>query len=135
MEIAIWGVFSFLLGLLLIFLFVVAVVVVVRQEALRQGRDQQAGVRNDQKPHRLTVYCEFLMTRTLIVAFGVSLMLALPLAYGSLIGRGAVQAGVDMTRAERIDLENCAACHGEKGDGKGTRTNRLKTKPRDFTKT
>src|SRR6266567_1951483 len=34
---------------------------------------------------------------------------------------------------ERIYQENCAACHGEKGDGKGPQADRLKTKPRDFT--
>lgn len=34
---------------------------------------------------------------------------------------------------ERVYLQNCAACHGERGDGKGPEANRLKTKPRDFT--
>ena len=34
---------------------------------------------------------------------------------------------------ERIYRENCAACHGEKGDGKGPQADTLKTKPRDFT--
>ena len=34
---------------------------------------------------------------------------------------------------ERVYLENCAACHGEKGDGKGPESDRLKIKPRDFT--
>jgi cytochrome c oxidase cbb3-type subunit I/II len=29
--------------------------------------------------------------------------------------------------------ENCAACHGEKGDGKGPQAHGIKTKPRDFT--
>jgi mono/diheme cytochrome c family protein len=34
---------------------------------------------------------------------------------------------------EKIYRENCAACHGEKGDGNGPEAQRLKTKPRDFT--
>jgi mono/diheme cytochrome c family protein len=39
----------------------------------------------------------------------------------------------DVTTGERIYRENCAACHGEKGDGKGPEVQRFKTKPRDFT--
>jgi cytochrome c oxidase cbb3-type subunit I/II len=34
---------------------------------------------------------------------------------------------------EKVYLESCAACHGERGDGKGPEASRLKTKPRDFT--
>ena len=34
---------------------------------------------------------------------------------------------------EKVYRENCAACHGDKGDGKGPQADRLKTKPRDFT--
>ncbi len=34
---------------------------------------------------------------------------------------------------ERVYLQNCAACHGERGDGKGPEAVRLKIKPRDFT--
>ena len=34
---------------------------------------------------------------------------------------------------ERIYVESCAACHGQRGDGKGPEADRLKTKPRDFT--
>ena len=34
---------------------------------------------------------------------------------------------------EKVYRENCAACHGQKGDGKGLEADRLKTKPRDFT--
>jgi mono/diheme cytochrome c family protein len=44
-----------------------------------------------------------------------------------------IQAAADIERGEKIYLENCAACHGQKGDGKGPEANRLKTKPRDFT--
>jgi cytochrome c oxidase cbb3-type subunit 2 len=34
---------------------------------------------------------------------------------------------------EKLYQENCAACHGTKGDGQGPEAHRLKTKPRDFT--
>lgn len=34
---------------------------------------------------------------------------------------------------ERVYLESCAVCHGQRGDGKGPEADRLKTKPRDFT--
>lgn len=34
----------------------------------------------------------------------------------------------------RVYRENCAACHGERGDGKGPEAHRLHTKPRDFTR-
>lgn len=34
---------------------------------------------------------------------------------------------------QRLYLENCAACHGENGNGKGPEAHRLKIKPRDFT--
>jgi mono/diheme cytochrome c family protein len=44
-----------------------------------------------------------------------------------------VLAGTDIELGEKIYLANCAACHGQKGDGKGPEANRLKTKPRDFT--
>jgi cytochrome c oxidase cbb3-type subunit 2 len=44
-----------------------------------------------------------------------------------------VQAAADVKLGARIYVENCAACHGEKGDGKGPEADRLKTKPRDFT--
>lgn len=45
----------------------------------------------------------------------------------------AEQAEAASQPGERVYLENCAACHGQKGDGKGPEANRLKTKPRDFT--
>lgn len=45
----------------------------------------------------------------------------------------AVRADENPELGERIYRENCAACHGEKGDGKGSEAQRLKTKPRDFT--
>ncbi|HSF58421.1 MAG TPA: cytochrome c [Candidatus Binatia bacterium] len=45
----------------------------------------------------------------------------------------AVQAAAGIELGEKIYLEHCAACHGQKGDGKGPEANRLQTKPRDFT--
>ena len=44
-----------------------------------------------------------------------------------------VLAQTDIKTGENIYSENCAACHGQKGDGKGPEAGRLKTKPRDFT--
>ncbi|HEY2918541.1 MAG TPA: c-type cytochrome [Candidatus Binatia bacterium] len=43
------------------------------------------------------------------------------------------RAETDIKLGERIYLENCAACHGQKGNGKGPESDRLKTKARDFT--
>ncbi len=45
----------------------------------------------------------------------------------------AREAQAAPTAGERLYVESCAACHGQKGDGKGPEANRLKTKPRDFT--
>jgi cytochrome c oxidase cbb3-type subunit 2 len=45
----------------------------------------------------------------------------------------AGEAQAAPTAGERIYLESCAACHGQRGDGKGPEADRLKTKPRDFT--
>lgn len=45
----------------------------------------------------------------------------------------AGQAQAAPTAGEKIYLESCAACHGERGDGKGPEADRLNTKPRDFT--
>jgi cytochrome c oxidase cbb3-type subunit 2 len=43
------------------------------------------------------------------------------------------EAGVaELKGGAIIYRENCAACHGAKGDGKGPEADRLKTKPRDF---
>lgn len=44
-----------------------------------------------------------------------------------------VLAGTDVELGEKVYIANCAACHGERGDGKGPEATRLKTKPRDFT--
>jgi len=43
------------------------------------------------------------------------------------------RAQSDVKVGERIYRENCAACHGDKGDGKGPQADRLSTKPRNFT--
>jgi len=64
------------------------------------------------------------------------LLLAVFSILGSAVGSGSprvVRAAEDPALGERIYRENCAACHGEKGDGKGPQADRLKTKPRDFT--
>ena len=64
------------------------------------------------------------------------LLLAVFSILGSAVGSGSprvVRAAEDPALGERIYRENCAACHGEKGDGKGPQADRLKTQPRDFT--
>jgi mono/diheme cytochrome c family protein len=45
----------------------------------------------------------------------------------------AREAQAAPTAGERIYRQSCAACHGQRGDGKGPEADRLKTKPRDFT--
>jgi cytochrome c oxidase cbb3-type subunit 2 len=63
-------------------------------------------------------------------------LLAVIWILGFAVGWGAsraVRADENPALGERIYRENCAACHGEKGDGKGPEAQRLKTKPRDFT--
>ena len=45
----------------------------------------------------------------------------------------AREAQAAPSAGERVYLDSCAACHGERGDGKGPEAGRLKTKPRDFT--
>jgi cytochrome c oxidase cbb3-type subunit I/II len=64
---------------------------------------------------------------------------ALLLIFGIVIlhGSGSKQARLaraetDLEFGKRIYAENCAACHGAKGDGQGPEADRLKTKPRDF---
>jgi cytochrome c oxidase cbb3-type subunit I/II len=46
---------------------------------------------------------------------------------------GSPSAEEDLKFGERIYQENCAACHGDKGDGKGPQAEKLNTKPRNFT--
>ncbi len=64
----------------------------------------------------------------LLLIFGIVLM------YGSGYNRPpVVHAQTDIQLGESIYRENCAACHGDKGDGKGPQADKLKIKPRDFT--
>jgi cytochrome c oxidase cbb3-type subunit I/II len=73
------------------------------------------------------------MTKTLSVTCGFFLILGMFFAYEFYFDPVSVaRAQVDKL-GEKIYLANCAACHGDKGDGKGPEANRLKTKPRDFT--
>ncbi len=46
---------------------------------------------------------------------------------------GLALAEEDLKLGEKMYQESCAACHGDKGDGKGPQADRLKTKPRAFT--
>jgi len=65
---------------------------------------------------------------------GLLLILVIVIVHGSGCKQARVaRAETDIKLGERIYLENCAACHGQKGDGKGPEADRLKTKPRDFT--
>jgi mono/diheme cytochrome c family protein len=67
-------------------------------------------------------------------SFGLLLIFGIVLVYESSCKQGGfARAAADIKLGERIYLENCAACHGQKGDGQGPETDRLKTKPRDFT--
>jgi len=74
------------------------------------------------------------MKRLLIMTF---LFLLLPGLFATYefrpIGTAEVQAEGDLKLGERVYRENCVACHGEKGTGKGSSASTLKTKPRDFT--
>src|SRR5512145_1611816 len=64
----------------------------------------------------------------------LSLTLGLLLLYKSGTDQfPTAQAAADIELGKRIYLQNCAACHGEKGNGKGPEADRLETKPRDFT--
>jgi hypothetical protein len=68
-----------------------------------------------------------------------SLILAVILLIGGLSAYGYYyptfdgEAQAAPTVRQRIYFENCAAYHGERGDGKGPEAGRLKTQPRDFT--
>jgi mono/diheme cytochrome c family protein len=65
---------------------------------------------------------------------GLLLILGLVIVHGSGCKQARIaRAETDIKLGERIYLENCAACHGQKGDGKGPESDRLKTKARDFT--
>jgi cytochrome c oxidase cbb3-type subunit I/II len=74
------------------------------------------------------------MTKTLSVTCGFLLILGIFFAYEFYSDPVSVaRAEADIKLGEKIYLANCAACHGDRGDGKGPEANRLKTKPRDFT--
>lgn len=63
---------------------------------------------------------------------GVSLSLVLSISPPEALQADTSKAVLQL--GERVYVESCVACHGEKGDGKGPQAYRLKTKPRDFTK-
>ena len=68
-----------------------------------------------------------------LISSGLLLILGTVLLHGSGCKQTRLaRAETDLTLGERIYVENCAACHGPKGDGKGPEADRLKTKPRDF---
>jgi cytochrome c oxidase cbb3-type subunit 2 len=70
-----------------------------------------------------------------ILVLGFVLMLS-PVSLGQ-VNSGILavaQAEEDLTLGKNVYRANCEACHGEKGDGNGPQADRLKTKPRDFTK-
>jgi cytochrome c oxidase cbb3-type subunit 2 len=69
-----------------------------------------------------------------LISSGLLLIFGIVLVYESGCKQARVaRAETDIKLGEKIYLENCAACHGQKGDGKGPEADRLKTKPRDFT--
>src|SRR5215831_7645879 len=74
------------------------------------------------------------MKKILFLTIGVIFTVAIPLADGRRYGIPRLAEAEDnQVLGEKVYGENCAACHGQKGDGKGLEASRLKTKPRDFT--
>lgn len=74
------------------------------------------------------------MKTILGIAVGAVLILALlTVKERRDVGARLAWAEDDLKLGERIYQENCAACHGDKGDGKGPQADKLMTKPRDFT--
>jgi high-affinity iron transporter len=65
------------------------------------------------------------------------LLLVLPLSALRCDGPGAGQAGkwdeAAIARGRQLFDENCAICHGSRGDGQGTRSEGLSPRPPDFT--
>jgi cytochrome c oxidase cbb3-type subunit 2 len=73
------------------------------------------------------------MKKILLLTIGVIFTVAILLADGRRYGIPRVaDAEENLALGEKVYGENCAACHGPKGDGKGPEASRLKTKPRDF---
>jgi cytochrome c oxidase cbb3-type subunit 2 len=69
----------------------------------------------------------------LVIAVGVVLILGLlTVKERRNVGARLAWAEGELKLGERIYQENCAACHGDKGDGKGPQADRLSTKPRNF---
>lgn len=54
-------------------------------------------------------------------------------AVAILLGPATAAAATDAGRGAAIYQRVCAACHGEKGDGKSLASHALRTSPRDFT--
>lgn len=74
------------------------------------------------------------MKTILVAAVGVVLILGLlTLKERRDVGARLAWAEENPKLGEKIYQENCAACHGDKGDGKGPQADRLSTKPRNFT--
>ena len=70
----------------------------------------------------------------LVIAIGMILILGLlTLKEHRDVGKRLAWAEDDLKLGERIYQQNCAACHGDKGEGKGPQADRLITKPRNFT--
>jgi len=62
--------------------------------------------------------------------------LDLPRAYRIVeVPAGLLESGDSRARGRALFLEHCALCHGERGDGHGSRTEGLSRAPRDFTNT
>src|SRR5215468_6327918 len=73
------------------------------------------------------------MKTILVVAVGVVLILGLLTVEKRRDDvAGLAWAEEDLKLGEKIYQENCAACHGDKGDGKGPQADRLSIKPRNF---
>ena len=47
--------------------------------------------------------------------------------------KSMARAQTNVKLGQRVYEQNCAPCHGDKGDGKGPQADKVKTKPRDFT--
>jgi mono/diheme cytochrome c family protein len=71
--------------------------------------------------------------KSVSLIFSVILLIGGLLAYGYYYPTFDGEAQAAPMVGQRVYLENCAACHGERGDGKGPEAGRLQTKPRDFT--